>query len=65
MADEETTMEPRTVVAGFKVTEEEKTALRVVSGLRGISESELLRTTLIADVLAEFRRIRETADRAA
>ena len=32
----------------------EKHALRVIAAMRGVSESEVLRSTLIADVVAEY-----------
>lgn len=62
---EEQTDVKRTEPARLYVTPQEKQALRVVAALRGLSESEVLRESLIADVVAEFEaRVTIDADAA-
>jgi hypothetical protein len=47
------------------VTETEKRAVRTVALLRGTDESNLVRSTPIADIVAEFERHRELSERGA
>lgn len=43
---------------------EEKRAVRAVALLRGMDESTLLRTKVVADIMAEYERSREALDAA-
>jgi hypothetical protein len=49
--------ESRTEKVAIAVTKTEKTAVRAVAIVRETNESELCRTTPIADILAEYRRL--------
>jgi hypothetical protein len=53
------TQETRTERATLTVTPSEKKAIRAVAAARDTDESNLLRTTPVADVVDEYRRIRE------
>lgn len=44
------------------VTAKEKRAVRAVSALRGTDESNLCRTMTIAEIVAEFERLREATE---
>lgn len=50
--------EPRSERAAIACTKAEKQAIRAVAAARQTDESNLLRTTLLVDVVAEFERIR-------
>ena len=49
--------ESRTEKVAIAVTKTEKTAVRTVAGVRETDESNLCRTTPIADIVAEYRRL--------
>ena len=51
------TQESKSERAAIALTPSEKRAVRAVAALRGTDESNLIRTTLIADVVAEFERL--------
>lgn len=53
--------ETRTEKVGVAVTPTEKRAVRAIAALRGTDESNLVRSTTIADILAEFERLRTEA----
>jgi hypothetical protein len=57
--------EARNAKVGVAVTETEKRAVRTVALLRGTDESNLVRSTPIADIVAEFERHRELSERGA
>jgi hypothetical protein len=50
--------ESRTEKVAIAVTPTEKAAVRAVAAIRGTDESNLVRTTPISDVVAEFDRLR-------
>ena len=58
METQETTRPER---ATLTLTREEKQAVKAVAALRGLTEDSLLRSTLIADVVAAYERAREYA----
>jgi hypothetical protein len=47
----------RTERATLMVTPDEKRAIRLVAAARDITESELLRETVLADIIAAYTRI--------
>lgn len=49
--------ESRTERATMALTPTEKRALQIVANLRQVTESDLLRTMLMADIVAEFDRL--------
>lgn len=51
--------ESRTERVTVTVTPLEKKAVKAVAAARDTDESNLLRTTLLADIVDEYRRIRE------
>lgn len=53
--------ESRSEKVAIAVTLTEKRAVRAVAALRGTDESNLCRTTTIADIVAEFERYRSEA----
>ncbi len=53
----ETQAESKTKTAGIPVTPSEKGAIEGLARLRMMSESDLLRVMLLADIVAEFERI--------
>lgn len=53
--------ETRTEKVGVAVTPTEKRAVRAIAALRGTDESNLVRTNTIADIVAEFERLRSEA----
>lgn len=53
--------ESRSERVGVAVTPSEKRAIRGVAALKGTDESNLVRSTTIADIVAEFERLRATA----
>lgn len=59
------TQESRSERAAIALTPTEKRAVRAVAAVRGTDESNLLRTTTIADVVKEFERLRATGGEAA
>lgn len=48
--------EPRSEKAAMAVTASEKRAIRAVAALRETDESNLLRSTLLEDIVTEYRR---------
>jgi hypothetical protein len=57
------TQESRTERIGVAVTPTEKVAVRVIAGLRGTDESNLVRSTPIADIVAEFEQHRAMSEK--
>jgi hypothetical protein len=55
---------PRPERGTVTLTVEEKRAVRAVALLRGMDESSLLRTKVVADIVAEYERSREALDAA-
>ncbi len=55
--------ESRTEKVAIAVTRTEKAAVRAIAALRESDESNLCRTTPIAEVLAEYRRLQATQPR--
>lgn len=53
-----TQQEGRTERASIAVTKAEKQAIRAVAAARETDESNLLRSTLLSDILEEYERIR-------
>lgn len=53
--------EPRTKTAAAAVTVSEKADIALVSAIRGISESDLLRDRTLASIREEASRLREAA----
>lgn len=53
--------ESRTETLTMRLTKTEKRAVRVVAGVRGIEESNLLRELPLSEVLEEFGRIKSAA----
>jgi hypothetical protein len=53
-----TPQEARTERASLAVTKAEKQAIKAVAAARETDESNLLRCTLLADILTEYERIR-------
>ena len=51
--------ETRTLVVGVAVTPSEKAAVRAVASAHEISESEVLRTRTMDEVLEQYARIRQ------
>ena len=49
--------ESKTERAAVALTPSEKRAVRAISALRGTDESNLMRTTPVADIVAEFERL--------
>ena len=58
----ETQGESKTKTAGIPVTPSEKAAIEGLARLRMISESDLLRTMLLGDIVVEFERIQGMMD---
>jgi hypothetical protein len=56
------TQESRTERASITLTPSEKRAVRAIAALRGTDESNLLRTTPVADVMTEFERLRVSSE---
>ena len=56
--NESTQQEGRTDRASLAVTKAEKQAIRAVAAARETDESNLLRTTTLAEIMAEYERIR-------
>lgn len=54
--------ESRNEKVAIAVTKTEKTAVRVIAGIRETDESNLCRTTPIADIVAEYRRIQSATE---
>jgi len=54
-----TAQESKTERAALAVTPHEKHALRFMTGHNKTTESELLRSTLIGDIVAEYERLME------
>lgn len=55
------TQESRTEKVAIAVTATEKRAVRALAALRGTDESNLCRTLPIAEIVAEFERLRDQA----
>ena len=53
----ETQGESRTKTAGIPVTPSEKAAIEGLARLKNITESDLLRSMLLCDIVAEFERV--------
>ena len=49
--------ESKTERAAVALTPSEKRAVRAIAALRGTDESNLIRTTPVADIVAEFERL--------
>lgn len=62
--DAERAQESRTEKVAIAVTPTEKSAVRAVAALRGTDESNLVRSNTIADIVAEFERLRATTSAA-
>jgi hypothetical protein len=56
------TQESRTDKVAVAVTATEKRAVRAIAALRGTDESNLVRSMTIADIVAEFERLRADSD---
>ena len=59
--EEDAAKESRTEKVGIAVTPSEKRAVKVIAGIHGTDESNLCRARPIAEIVAEFDRIRSTA----
>lgn len=57
--------EARTERATIMLTPDEKRAVRLVAAARDVTESELLRVALLADILSEFGRIQKALPKVA
>jgi hypothetical protein len=64
-ADDTPQQEGRTERASMAVTRSEKHAIRAVAAARETDESNLLRVCSLAEVLAEYERIRAVVSSAA
>lgn len=62
---ESTQQEGRTERASLAVTRSEKQAIRAVAAARETDESNLLRTTTLAEILDEYEKIRAVVSPAA
>lgn len=66
MAENETlAQEPRPERAVLMLTADEKRAVRFMAAVRDVTESDLLRDNLIADILSEWQRIRPAVENVA
>lgn len=65
VANDETQAESRSERVALAVTPTEKRAVRGLAAIRGVDESNLCRTTTIAEVVTEFDRLRAAAEPAA
>lgn len=58
-------IEPRNETVAMKVTATEKRAIQLVAALRNTSESEVMRTLTVGQIVAEADALREKANAAA